>query len=74
MILDCQTPAELYAEGIQRTTALNANLIAMSEVIMAPLWSFVIFHEALGGMAALGAGLMIVAILYETWFEARDLA
>ncbi len=66
--------AELYAEGIQRTTALNANLIAMSEVIMAPLWSFVIFHEALGGMAALGAGLMIVAILYETWFEARDLA
>ncbi len=64
----------LYAWGIQRTTALNANLIAMSEVIMAPLWSFLIFREAFDGPAALGAGLMLTAILYETWFEARDLA
>lgn len=66
--------AVLYAQGIQKTTALNANLIAMSEVLMAPLWSFLIFQEMLGGQAALGAGLMIAAILYETWFEARDLA
>ena len=64
----------LYAWGMQKTTALNANLIAMSEVIMAPLWSFFIFHETLSRQAALGAGLMIAAILYETWFEAGNIS
>lgn len=63
--------AVLYARGICYTTALNANLIAMSEVLMAPLWALLIFGETVGAWAGLGAGLMIASILYETWFESR---
>ncbi len=62
----------MYARGICYTTALNANLIAMSEVLMAPLWALLLFGETVGAWAALGAGLMIVSILYETWFESRS--
>lgn len=64
--------AVMYARGICYTTALNANLIAMSEVLMAPLWALLLFGETVGAWAALGAGLMIVSILYETWFESRS--
>ena len=64
--------AVLYTRGIQMTTALNANLIASSEIIMAPIWSYLIFHETIGKWAAVGAVLMVGAILYETLFEARN--
>ena len=63
--------ALMYSQGIRYTTALNANLIAMSEVLMAPVWAFLLFGETLGTLAALGAGLMLFAILCETWFESR---
>lgn len=59
-----------YAIGIQMTTALNANLIAMSEVIMAPLWAFILFHETVGSWPA--AILMVAAILYEIRIEAAE--
>ena len=51
---------------------INANLIASSEIIMAPIWSYLIFHETIGKWAAVGAVLMVGAILYETLFEARN--
>ena len=54
------------------TTELNANLIASSEIFMAPIWSYLIFHETIGKWAAVGAVLMVGAILYETLFEARN--
>lgn len=59
----------LYTLGIKYTTALNANMIALSEVFMALLWSFFIFKERLGTYAALGAALMIMSILFETYIE-----
>lgn len=62
--------AVTYTIGIQMTTALNANLIAMSEVIMAPLWAFLLFRESVGTWPA--AVLMIGAIVYEIWFEAKE--
>ncbi|MDD3174624.1 MAG: hypothetical protein PHF63_13350 [Herbinix sp.] len=33
----------LYTLGIKYTTALNVNMIALSEVFMAPLWAFLNF-------------------------------
>lgn len=59
-----------YTIGCRMTTALNANLIAMSEVIMAPLWAFLLFRERVGSWPA--AVLMIAAIVYEIWFEAKE--
>lgn len=58
-----------YSLGIKYTTALNANMIALSEVFMAPLWSFLIFNERMGTYAAIGAVLMILSIIYETYME-----
>ena len=63
-------PAVTYTIGIQMTTALNANLIAMSEVIMAPLWAFLLFQETIGSWLA--AILMVAAILYEIRIEAKE--
>lgn len=63
--------AVAYARGIRYTTALNANLIAMLEVLLAPLWALLFFGETIGTWAGLGAGLMTASILYETWFESR---
>ena len=63
-------PAVTYTIGIQMTTALNANLIAMSEVIMAPLWAFLLFQETIG--LWLAAILMVAAILYEIRIEAKE--
>lgn len=63
-------PAITYTIGIQMTTALNANLIAMSEVIMAPFWAFLFFREKAGSWPA--AVLMVVAIIYEIWIEAKE--
>lgn len=62
--------AVIYSIGIRMTTALNANLIAMSEVIMAPAWAFLLFREKAGSWPA--ALLMIGAIVYEIWFEAKE--
>lgn len=63
--------AVMYSQGIRYTTALNANLIAMSEVLMAPIWALLFFGETVSAPAGLGAGMMILSILYETWFESR---
>lgn len=62
--------AVTYTIGIRMTTALNANLIAMSEVIMAPLWAYLLFEERVGSWPA--AVLMVGAIVYEIWFEAKE--
>lgn len=59
-----------YTIGCRMTTALNANLIAMSEVIMAPAWAFLLFRERAGTWPA--AVLMVGAIVYEIWFEAKE--
>ena len=59
-----------YTIGCRMTTALNANLIAMSEVIMAPVWAFLLFRERAGTWPA--AVLMVGAIVYEIWFEAKE--
>ena len=35
----------LYAKGIARTNAFAANLVCMSEVVLAPCWSALLFGE-----------------------------
>lgn len=54
-----------YSKGMALTSALTANLIALSEVFMAPLWAFLLFHEQMGRYSAIGIVLMLGAILAE---------
>lgn len=52
-----------YAKGIALTSALTANMIALSEVFMAPVWAFLLFHEQMGRYSAVGMVLMLGAIV-----------
>lgn len=51
------------ALGISCTEAFTANLICMLEVILAPLWAFIFFHEIISGMSLLGAGMVVGGII-----------
>ena len=59
----------LYSRGMRLTTALSANMIALSEVFLAPLWARLLFHEALGRYSALGIVLMVSGIVLECYSE-----
>lgn len=58
-----------YSLGMKMTTALNANMIALSEVFMAPLWALILFHENLGKLSLLGILMMISSIILESYLE-----
>ena len=53
----------LFAYGIVRVPALSANMICMSEVVLAPLWAYLLFGEAFGRFAFLGAALIVASII-----------
>lgn len=61
----------LFAKGIRMCNAFSANIICMSEVILAPLWSFLLFHETLGVRSAIGAVIIVCSILINMFFDIR---
>lgn len=61
----------LYSAGMKRTTALNANMIALSEVFMAPVWAFLLFHEKMSPLSLCGIVLIIGSIVMESYFEVK---
>jgi|GEM_PF-2032549 len=61
----------LYTKGIQLTGALTANLVAMSEVFMAPLWSVLFFKDHIKGLSLVGILLMISGTIMESRYEPR---
>ena len=62
----------LYARGIAKTPAFMANLICMSEVVMAPVWSYLFFGEVFGRMAFVGASIIISVIVVNLWLDMRS--
>lgn len=51
------------ALGISCTEAFTANLICMLEVILAPLWAFIFFHETISGISLIGAAMVVGGII-----------
>lgn len=64
-------PSVFYSLGMRFTSALNANMIALSEVFMAPIWALLIFHERMGRFSLLGIVMMLASIVYECVLENR---
>lgn len=62
----------LYARGIVKTPAFMANLVCMSEVIMAPLWSYLLFGEVFGRMAFAGAAIIVSVIVVNLWLDMKS--
>lgn len=53
----------LYAKGIARTNAFAANLVCMSEVVLAPCWSALLFGEVFHWNEFLGAAIIVLVIV-----------
>ena len=53
----------LYAKGIARTNAFAANLVCMSEVVLAPCWSALLFGEVFRWNELLGAAIIVLVIV-----------
>ena len=53
----------LYAKGIARTNAFIANLVCMSEVVLAPCWSALFFGEVFSWNELLGAAIIVSVIV-----------
>lgn len=53
----------LYAKGIARTNAFAANLVCMSEVVLAPCWSALLFGEAFHWNEFFGAAIIVLVIV-----------
>lgn len=53
----------LYAKGIARTNAFAANLVCMSEVVLAPCWSALLFGEVFRWNEFLGAAMIVLVIV-----------
>lgn len=58
-----------FAKGIVLIEAFTANVICMSEVILAPLWAYLIFHETISLMSLVGGTLIILGILFNIMFD-----
>lgn len=60
-----------YARGIRRVPAFSANMICMSEVILAPTWAFLAFGESFGRFAFMGAMLIVASIVINLVLDCR---
>jgi drug/metabolite transporter (DMT)-like permease len=56
-------PYVLYAIAIRRVTALEATLLPLLEPVLNPLWVMLVIGETPGPWAALGAAVVLGAIL-----------
>lgn len=61
-----------FSRGITRANPLTANLITMLEVVFAPTWAFVFFHESFGRFALAGTLLIIGSIIVNLVLEQRE--
>lgn len=61
-----------FARCIKLISPFSANLICMSEVIMSPLWAFVFLKEKINVTTLCGAGLIIIALVFNAIMEYRN--
>ena len=61
-----------FAKGIQVVNAFTANVICMSEVLLAPLWAFLIFHETVGKISLIGGVIIIFGIILNMYLERQE--
>lgn len=58
-----------FARGISLVNAFTANIICMLEIVFAPIWAYLIFHETIGQMSFVGALIMLSGMLYHLYLE-----
>jgi drug/metabolite transporter (DMT)-like permease len=60
-----------FIAGVRRIPPAEAGLVATVEIILAPLWVWLLFAEDPGRAALIGGGIVLVAILFHLAGELR---
>lgn len=61
--------ALFFAKCIKLIPAFSANVICMSEIIFAPIWSLILFDERFTQTAFIGACVMIFALMLNVYMD-----
>lgn len=61
-----------FAKGIEGISGFTANIICMSEAVLAPIWAFLFLHERLSPAACIGAVLIGSALVYNSIREVKE--
>jgi drug/metabolite transporter (DMT)-like permease len=62
----------MFTAGVRLIPAADAGLITVIEVILAPLWVWLLYGEDPGGRALLGGAIVLAAVVGHTLFEKRE--
>jgi drug/metabolite transporter (DMT)-like permease len=62
----------LFLNGARWIPAAEASLIALLEVILAPLWVWLLLHEEPSAAALAGGGIVLAALMLHALLDARD--
>jgi drug/metabolite transporter (DMT)-like permease len=61
----------LFIAGVRRMPPAEAGLIATIEILLAPLWVWLIFSENPGTATLVGGGMVLAAVLFQISGELR---
>lgn len=59
----------MFAKGIRYVDAFTANIICMFEIVLAPLWAFLLFYEKISLISLCGAVVIVCGILWNMYLE-----
>ena len=62
----------LFSYGLKKIKAVEASIISMFEPVLNPIWVFIGYGEAPSFTAAIGGGIIIIAILARTLIAGSD--
>lgn len=60
-----------YNIGVKYTTAQNASLIAISEMILGPLWVFLFLHKSSNNQTMIGFAFILIGLLFNHFLSLR---
>jgi drug/metabolite transporter (DMT)-like permease len=61
----------MFTAGVRLMPAADAGLVSTLEVILMPLWVWLVFGEDPGAQALIGGGIVLAAVIAHTLFERK---
>ncbi len=60
-----------FSRGLRSVSGSDAALLALVEPLLVPLWAYLVARELPSGTTALGAGMILLGLLYQVMFSTR---
>lgn len=61
-----------FAKGVKLTSPVSASLIGLLEAVLNPVWVFLFYGEKMGRFALIGAGIILLALVWNTLAGNRE--